>query len=108
MAYHEGWYCSVLHACLWDVADTTVRSEHSHNRGRSDLMLTLDDQVFVFECKMHSSNSGANEKASEAIRQIREKGYADQYRDGVRTIHLIGAVFCAEQRNLATMIVERI
>ncbi len=107
MAYHEGWYCSVLHACLWDVADTTVHSEHSHNRGRSDLTLTLDDQVFVFECKIHSGNSGANEKASEAIRQIREKGYADQYRDGVRTIHLIGAVFCAEQRNLATMIVER-
>ncbi len=107
MAQREGWYCSILHACLWDAADMTLRSEQSHSRGRSDLVLVIGDQVFVFECKMHSGKFEAEETAAEAICQIRGKGYADRYRDGVRTIHLIGAVFSADERNLATMKVEQ-
>ncbi len=107
MANREGWYCSILYACLWDVTDTSVCSEQSHSRGRSDLVLVMGNQVFVFECKMLLDDSDADEAAAKAIRQIRDKGYAGRYRDGVRTIHLIGAVFSAEERNLATFKVEQ-
>ena len=107
MARREGWYCSILHACLWDVTDTSVRSEQSHSRGRSDLVLLMGDQVFIFECKMLSDDCDADDMAGRAIMQIRDKGYADRYRDGVKTIHLIGAVFGGDERNLASMKVER-
>ncbi len=107
MARREGWYCSILHGCLWDVADTSVRCEQSHSRGRSDLVLLVGDQVFIFECKMLSDDCDADDMAAQAIMQIRDKGYADRYRDGVKTIHLIGAVFGGDERNLAAMKVEQ-
>ncbi len=107
MARREGWYCSILHGCIWDVADTSVRCEQSHSRGRSDLVLVVGDQVFIFECKMLSDDSDADEMVADSIMQIRDKGYADRYRDGVKTIHLIGAVFGGDKRNLVAMKVEQ-
>ena len=39
--------------------------------------------------------------------QLREKGYADKYRHLGEPIHLIGAEFSREERNLAAFAVER-
>ncbi|MYB34109.1 MAG: hypothetical protein F4X92_03070, partial [Gammaproteobacteria bacterium] len=41
-----------------------------------------------------------------AIRQIREKKYADQYRGREEPVHLIGMVFDEEKRELLEMRVE--
>ncbi len=107
MAQREGWYCSILYSCLWDVADTTLRSEESSSHGRSDLVLVIGDQVFVFEFKMLSEGVDADATASGAISQIRDKGYADKYLDGARAIHLIGVAFGAAERNLVAIKVEQ-
>ena len=107
MGCYEGWYCSVLYSCLWDVVDTDIHAEESSSRGRSDLAVILDRQVFVFECKMLSEGVKSDTIASDAIEQIRGRGYSDKYRDGTRTIHLIGAVFDAESKNLSAIKVER-
>ena len=107
MACYEGWYCSVLYSCLWAVVDTDIRVEESSSRGRSDLAVVLDNQVFLFECKMLVEGVVADRIASEAIEQIGGRGYADKYRDGTRVIHLIGVVFDAERKNLSMMKVER-
>ena len=103
MACYEGWYCSVLYSCLWDVADTGIRAEESSSRGRSDLSLVIGDQVFVFECKMLKEGMDKEQAAAEAIEQINDRGYADRYRDGFKSVHLIGAVFDSEEKNLAAM-----
>ncbi len=105
MAGREGWYCSVLHACLWDVAQAGLRPEESTSRGRSDLVVALGDQVFVFECKM-VKGADADKVASDAVAQIRDMGYADRHRAGTGNTHLIGAAFSAETRNLAAITVQ--
>ncbi len=82
MAHYEGWYCSVLYSCLWDVAHTArICGEVSSSGGRSDLVVIIGTQVFVFECKMLMGGADADQKAFEAIARIRDRGYADQYRD---------------------------
>ncbi len=106
MARCEGWYSSVLYACLWSAeVHGRIRAEESGNRGRSDLVLLIGEKVIVIECKM--LHDGAPEqRAVEAIGQIRERGYAEPYRDGACEIHLIGAVFDENTRSLAAMTVE--
>ncbi len=105
MAQLEGWYSSIVYACLQFV-NGDIRAEESTRLGRSDLVLVRDDQVFLFEFKMLAKSGDADRVASEAIRQIRERDYASKYRDGTKNIHLIGMVFCAKKRNLATLKVE--
>ena len=42
-----------------------------------------------------------------AMRQLREKGYADKYRHPDRPVHLIGVEFSRQDRNIAAFHVER-
>ncbi len=63
--------------------------------------------MFVFELKMVAQGQDVDHTAKDAIRQIREREYAQKYRQGTDEIFLIGAVFSAETRKLMTMKVER-
>ncbi len=100
MARCEGWYSSVLYACLWSVeARDGLQAERSGRRGRSDLALRIGQRVIVIECKM-ARGGETEQKAAEAIAQIRERGYAEPYRGGACEIHLIGAVFDADARQV--------
>jgi len=106
MANYEGWYCSVLHACLWDVAvKNELRAQESSSRGRSDLILVTNCQVFVIECKMLGEGE-PEQRADEAIAQIKDRGYADKYRDGINAVYLIGMVFDEKLRNLSMLKIE--
>ncbi len=105
MAGREGWYSSVLYACLQS-SGADVRPEESSSLGRSDLVLMHNDQVFVFEFKMAADGKDAGQIAADAISQIQGRGYADKYSGGAKAVHLIGAVFSAETRNLAAIKVE--
>ena len=49
--------------------------------------------VFVFVFKMADGEDDQDAAARQAIDQIREKGYADKYRDRKKPIHLIGVAF---------------
>ena len=51
-------------------------------------MVRTADCVYLFEFKLMSAAT-----AEEALKQIKEKGYADKYRMGGKRIVLIGAVF---------------
>ena len=83
-----------------------IRSQESTSRGRSDLVVVIDRQVFVIECKMAVKTDDADREVSAAISQIRDRGYADKYRDGVNALYFIGAVFDGNERNLIKMKVE--
>jgi len=108
MAHYEGWYCSVLYACLWEVAENSeIRAQESTSRGRSDLVLIIGKQVYAIECKM-LGDGDSETRASEAIAQIKNLGYADKYRDGVNTVYLIGMVFDEKERNLSRVMVETV
>ena len=89
-------------------AGLDVRVEESasrkrlNSRGRLDMAVLFNEQVWLFEFK-------TVEKAPEgaALAQIGEKGYADKYRHPGQPIHLVGVKFSRKERNVAAFAVER-
>ena len=70
-----------------------VRAEEGSARGYADAIIETKKFVWVFEFKF-------NKSAGAAIRQIREKGYADQYRGDRRPVTLVGINFRTAKRNI--------
>ncbi len=68
-------------------------------RGYADAVIETPANVFVFEFKYRKS-------AKAAIRQIRERGYADKWIGGKRPVTLIGINFNPKKRNIDIPIVE--
>lgn len=62
--------------------------------GRIDMVARFPDAIYIFEFK-------CNQSAETALRQIRDKRYADRYRGEGRRIALVGINFNTEQRNIA-------
>ena len=83
-------------------AGLDVRVEDSTSRGRLDMAVLFNDEVYLFEFK-----TVGKEPEGAAMAQLREKGYADKYRHLGEPIHLIGVEFSHEERNLAAFAVER-
>ena len=61
--------------------------------GSADAIIETSKAVYVFEFKY-------NRSAAAAIRQIRDKGYADAYRAGKRPVTLVGINFSSRTRNV--------
>ena len=76
-----------------------VRAEQTSARGYADAIVETKKAVYVFEFKF-------NKSAKAAIRQIREKGYADAYKGGKRPVTLIGINFGAKKRNIDEPLIE--
>ena len=70
-----------------------VRSEQPTLLGYADAIIESKKFVWVFEFKF-------NRSANAAIGQIREKGYADQYRGDKRPVTLVGVNFRTAKRNI--------
>ena len=70
-----------------------VQAEQASARGYADAIVETKKAVYVFEFKF-------NRSAKAAVRQIREKGYADAYKADRRPVTLIGINFCARKRNI--------
>ncbi len=67
--------------------------------GYADAVIETQTDVFVFEFKYRSS-------AKAAIRQIRDRGYADKWIGGPRPVTLIGINFNPKKRNIDIPVVE--
>ena len=68
--------------------------------GYADAVIETSDNVYVFEFKYRKS-------AKAAIRQIRERGYADKWIGGKRPVTLIGINFNPKKRNIDMPIIEK-
>ena len=76
-----------------------VQAEKASVFGYADAIVETRKDVYVFEFKF-------NRSAKAAIRQIREKGYADAYKADTRPVTLIGINFSAKKRNIDEPIIE--
>ena len=70
-----------------------VAAEEGSARGYADAIIETKKFVWVFEFKFNKSTSAA-------VRQIREKGYADQYKGDKRPVTLVGVNFRTAKRNI--------
>ena len=94
MGSYEGWYASLLQA-YFVASEAQVRGEESGSQGRADLIVRGFGRVYVFEFKMRDRAApGA------ALRQLKERGYAERYLGRGEPVHLVGLEFSAETRNL--------
>ena len=100
IANFEGYYASVFYS-HFAATGLNVVVEDSSSRGRVDMAVRLEGNVYLFEFKVV-------ERAGEgsAISQLRERGYADKYAHLGEPIHLIGVEFSRESRNVASFAVE--
>ena len=76
-----------------EMLGANVQAEGGSAFGYADAIIETKKLVWVFEFKF-------NKSASAAIRQVREKGYADQYKGDRRPVTLVGINFRAAKRNI--------
>ena len=100
IANFEGYYASVFYS-HFAATGLDVVVEDSSSRGRVDMAVRFEANVYLFEFKVV-------ERAGEgsAMSQLRERGYADKYRHLGEPIHLIGVEFSRQSRNVAGFVVE--
>ncbi len=101
IADYEGYYASVFYSCFAGLGlDVTV--EDSGSRGRADMAVVFNGNVYLFEFKVVENVPGGA-----AMAQLKEKGYADKYRHLGLPIHRVAVEFSSETRNLTAFEVER-
>ncbi|MDS4030749.1 MAG: AAA family ATPase, partial [Candidatus Contendobacter sp.] len=100
IARYEGYYASVFYAYFASLGlDITPEDASSH--GRLDLTVKFNGQIYLFEFKVVEL-----EPEGRALRQIKNRGYADKYRADGQPIHLIGVEFSRDQRAVVGFEVE--
>ena len=72
-----------------------IETEIHCAKGRADCIVHTKDSIYIFEFKLMSAGS-----ADDAIAQIKEKGYASQFKAVGKRIILIGSSFNEEERTI--------
>ena len=93
IANYEGYYASVFYSYFASVGLDIVVEDSSH--GRLDMAVLFNNNVYLFEFKVVELSPEGT-----AMAQLRQKRYADKYRDRGEPIHLIAIEFSRETRNL--------
>ena len=76
----------------------TTLIEKQNSKGRADIIIETDNDVFIFEFKLDGS-------AEEALEQIEEKQYAVPYLDDKRKVYKIGVNISSESRTVDQWVV---
>ena len=90
IAEYEGFYASVIYAYFASLG-LKITGEDVTNRGRIDLTLFIEDKIYIVEFKVDSFD---------ALKQLKEKNYAQKYINQNREIYLIGISFDSKERNI--------
>ncbi len=106
-AESEGHYLIVLQTYLQAVG-ANVEREVASNRGKADLVVKYAGEVYVIEAKVIRGQRGhkVDKALDAAMRQMRNRGYGDQYLSQGDGVHLISMVFGGEERNLLDLRAE--
>ncbi len=107
LARYEAWYASLLHMCFRAIG-VNVRTEEASSHGGADMVVETGGQVFVLEFKMAGQDADVETKMEEAFTQMRDRGYANRYRDRDEPLHRIAVVCGREARNLLEVRAERV
>jgi hypothetical protein len=89
----EGLYHGLIHI-LFSYLGTFIQSEVHSSRGRADIVVQTDTDVYIFEFKF-------KESAEIAFQQILTNGYANKYRASGKRITGIGVNFCQTKKQVA-------
>ncbi|MEA3468747.1 MAG: AAA family ATPase, partial [Thermodesulfobacteriota bacterium] len=91
---YEGYFASVIYAYLASLG-LDITAEDVTNKGRIDLTIKLNDNIYILEFKV----DGPGRKA---LQQIKDKNYQQKYLQENKTIYLLGIDFSSTEKNITT------
>ena len=100
MHRYEGFYASIVYSYLVAVGYELI-PEDTTNQGQIDLTMKLSDKILIFEFKLARLGT-----AAQAIEQIKQRQYPQQYEAEALPIHLVGISFDETDKNVADFVVE--
>jgi len=95
----EAYYHSIIYLAL-KLLGVYIDCEISTNKGRIDAVIKTKTHIFVIEFKLT--------KATDAINQIKEKGYHEQFKNDSRQTVLVGIAFSKRRKKISGYLVENI
>ena len=94
----EKYYQTIFYVIL-RLIDLKPEVEKATNIGRIDMIVELEDRIFIFEFKLNGS-------ASTALQQIHDMQYYQPYLTENKKIVLVGINFSSKLRNIADYLFE--
>ena len=88
----EAYYHSLIYLVFFYLGQYTD-AEVNTNDGRLDCVVKTPDHIYVLEFKL-------DKRADDALKQIKDKGYADKYATDPRPKVLLGINFSSEQKTV--------
>ena len=92
---YEGFYASIVYSYFCALGYDVI-AEDTTNHGKIDMTVKMPDKIIILEFKLSKYGD-----ALDAICQIKEKNYPQKYVSENKPIHLIGASFDVESKNIA-------
>ena len=96
---YEGYFASVIYAYLASLG-LEIIAEDVTNRGRIDLTIQINDNIYILEFKVDGSGN--------ALAQIKEKKYQQKYLSEGKNIYLIGIDFSSGEKNISRFAWEKL
>ena len=93
--FNEGHFQTMIQILLTVLGFEPI-VEQTISDGRIDMVVTLEKLVYIFEFKY---TSGEKSQANAALKQIKDKGYADPYKITAKEIIGVGVSFCKQTKN---------
>ena len=100
MSDYEGYYVSIFYS-YFAALGLHIQLEDPTNLGCIDMTVLFQGHVYLFEFKVVKVRS-----RGQALKQIKERNYAQKYQNRGEPIHLIGVEFSKASRNIVRFEVE--
>lgn len=94
--FNEGYFQTMLQILLFVLGFEPI-VEHVLSDGRIDMVVKMDFRTYIFEFKYIK---GTKSLANSALKQIKDKGYADHYKLTSREIWGVGVSFSGITKNV--------
>jgi len=94
-------YFHTLFYLMVSASGVNAQSEVITSRGRIDLVIDLEDKIYIIEFKCGQS-------AEAGLKQIKKKGYAEKYKKIGKKLILMGINFSLENKNVEEWKIEMV
>ena len=102
MHRYEGFYASIVYSYLVAVGYELI-PEDTTNQGQIDLTMKMPDKTLIFEFKLARLGT-----AAQAIEQIKQRQYPQQYEAEGLPIHLVGMSFDENDKNIVDFVIDKL
>jgi len=97
---YEGFYSTVIYVYLASLGIKII-GEDVTNKGRIDLSIFVQDNIYILEFKVDGKNG-------EALKQIKDRKYAQKYTFENKNIYLVGINFDSNEKNISEFEWEKV